>query len=258
MMCRPVISRITNTPRGAAVAVALAALVLLAGTATMQAQVTGIPHGGPANLPEEQPRVSPDTLFLFTPARSLIDSLGITADYRDVAGIDILFSNSGFGIGGFYQHNYTHTLSGFINLGITGSRNRDEFDQYDYDRQDWRVPGKINRLYTLPLTIGLRYRLLEQVLVDNFRPYANVGIGPSLIVALPYEYEFFTSMGHASARVTAGGFVGIGAEIGGSRPLLGVNIRYFYIPLHPGMESLRNDPITNFGGLFLTMHVGFM
>jgi opacity protein-like surface antigen len=227
--------------------------------ASVAAQVTGEPTGsGHGGTVEGGTPIPDDTLFVFEPARPLIDSLGVLTEASDVYGFDLLFSNSGFGAGGFYQHNYSQRLAGFIDLGITGSRKTDEFDQYDASRRDWRVPGKVNRLYTLPLTIGLRYRVFDEVLVDNFRPYINAGVGPSMIVALPYQYEFFSSFGHAKFAFTAGGFVGIGAEIGGSRPVLGVNLRYFYIPLKPGLESIENDPITDFGGLFLTMNVGFM
>lgn len=236
-------------------AIVIAALVAVT---SAHAQVTGAPRRTPGELPDEPPGVPRDTLFLFQPARPLVDSISFAESVRDVFGLDLLFSNSGFGAGAFYQHNYSQSLAGFINLGITGSRNRDEFDQYDQQAQDWRVPGKVNRLYTLPLTIGLRVRFFEHVLVDNFRPFANIGVGPTMVVALPYDYDFFSSFGHARAYFTGGGFVGIGAEIGSSRPMLGVNIRYFYIPLRPGVESLIDDPITDFGGLFLTMNVGFM
>jgi hypothetical protein len=238
----------------------LLALLILLFLAPVPArtQVTGVPSGSGRGEPGGETTVPSDTLFVFEPARPLIDSLGVLTEASDVYGFDLLFSNSGFGAGGFYQHNYSQRLSGFIDLGITGSRKTDEFDQYDAAKRDWRVPGKVNRLYTLPLTVGLRYRVFDEVLVDNFRPYFNVGVGPSMIVALPYQYEFFSSFGHARFAFTGGGFIGIGAEIGGSRPVLGVNLRYFYIPLKPGLESIQNDPITDFGGLFLTMNVGFM
>ncbi|HVZ39604.1 MAG TPA: hypothetical protein VHI13_10030 [Candidatus Kapabacteria bacterium] len=235
----------------------LAAAVFLLLPAAMAAQVTGAPRGNPAELPEEPPGVPADTLFLFAAARPLIDSTSVLTQPRNIYGVDLLFSNSGFGAGVFYQHNYSQALAGFVNLGVTGSRDRDEFEQYDYQLQDWRVPGKVNRLYTLPLTVGIRYRVFDEVLVDNFRPYFNAGAGPSLIVALPYDYEFFSSFSHARAYATFGGFVGAGAEVGSGHPTLGVNVRYFFIPIHPGLESLRNDPITDFGGLFLTMNIGF-
>lgn len=235
----------------------LVALLVL-GCAYSMAQVTGKPTGSvPGSVPGTS-SIPADTLFIFKPARPLIDSISISAEYHSALGFDALFSNSGFGAGGYYQHNYSPNLSGFVNLGITGSRKTDEFEEYDSETNDWRVPGKVNRLYTFPLTFGLRYRLFDEVLVDNFRPYVNIGAGPTMIVALPYEYEFLKSLGHANFYFTGGGFFGVGAEIGGSRPLLGVNLRYYYIPLHPGVESLRGDPITDFGGLFLTMNVGFI
>lgn len=232
-------------------------VLLIAIGANAPAQVTGVPSGTGRPSGPSRPGIPSDTLFIFQPARPLIDSQSVANRWDDAYGFDLLFSNSGFGAGGFYQHNYTDKLSGFVNLSATGSRKSDEFEQYDAAAQDYRVPGKINRLYTFPLTVGLRYRLLDEVLVDNFRPYANIGVGPTMIVALPYDYSFFRSFGHAQTYFTAGGFVGIGAEVGGRKPVLGVNLRYFYIPFQRGLESVKGDPITDFGGLFLTMNVGF-
>ena len=178
-------------------------------------------------------------------------------DKRDMFGGDFLFSNSGFGAGIFYQRNFSSTFSGFVNLGFTGSRTKDEFPQWNYETNAPEVPNKVNRLYTMPLVVGLRYRLFEGELSEEFRPYINAGLGPSMIIALPYEYEFFTSMGHASTYFTAGTFVGFGAEFGDGATLMGVNLRYFYIPMEPGVESLRNEPISDFGGFFLTFNLGF-
>lgn len=216
----------------------------------------------PTTRPGEPQSVPEDTLFLFTPARPLIDSTATAERYDEAIGFDILFSNSGFGTGGFYQRPISEKLAWFINLGITGSRNRDELpdripDPDDPYRYRWDVPGKVNRVFTLPLTIGVNYRVLENTLVENFRPYVNAGLGPTMILALPYEYDFFQSFGHASAHFTGAAFVGLGAELGNSQPTLGINVRYYYIPYAPGVESLRGDPITQFGGIFLTANVGF-
>lgn len=216
----------------------------------------------PTTDPKEPQAVPADTLFLFTPARPLVDSTATAERYDEALGFDILFSNSGFGLGGFYQRPISEKLAWFVNLGITGSRNRDEFPErmvdpnppynYKYD-----IPGKVNRVFTLPLTIGASYRILENTLVENFRPYINAGVGPTMILALPYEYDFFSSFGHARAQFTGGGFVGVGAELGNSQPTLGLNVRYYYIPFKPGVESLQGDPITQFGGIFLTANIGF-
>lgn len=240
-------------------AFAFALLLFLMG-GTLVAQVTGEPSGTPQSA--DQPTGIGDTLFIFQPARPLIDSSGLSSEYRSAWGLNVLFSNSGFGGGVFYEWALSKRLGALIDLGISGARQSDEFPVWTPSPDpggfgDYVVPGKVNRLFEIPLMVGLRYRVLDNLLVDNVRPYINAGIGPSMIVALPYQYEFFSSFGHARAYYTGGGFVGIGAEFGSGRPLLGVNIRYFYIPLHPGVESLQDQPITDFGGLFLTLNIGF-
>jgi hypothetical protein len=239
--------------------VTVLALVLVV-TQLSVAQTPGEPV--PTGRPSEPQTVPADTLFLFTPARPLIDSTATAERYDEALGFDILFSNSGFGVGGFYQRPISDKAAWFVNLGITGSRNRDEFPVYMRDQEDpsnvrWDIPGKVNRVFTFPLTIGASYRVLENALVENFRPYVNAGVGPTMILALPYDKEFFTSFGYATAYFTGGGFVGVGADFGTTQPTLGVNVRYYYIPFKPGVESLQGDPITQFGGIFLTANVGF-
>jgi hypothetical protein len=231
-------------------------LLLLANATLVTAQVTGEPGTPPPRTPPPSTSVPADTLFIFDPVAPLVDTLKSPSERRDIIGVDFLFSNSGYGLGGYYQRNFSTSLSGFVNVGFTGSRTKDELPVWN--GEDYVVPNKVNRLYTIPMVIGLRYRLFEGELDDDFRPYVNAGVGPSMVLALPYEYEFFRSFGHARTYFTAGGFLGFGAEFGEKRPILGVNLRYFYIPLRPGVESLRDDPISDFGGLFLTLNIGFL
>lgn len=197
-------------------------------------------------------QASPDTLFVFPPGRPLIDSARIVGDAKNVIGFDILFSASGLGLGGFAEVKLSSHLSGFVSLSITGSRNTDEFPDYSGN-----VPNKVNRLFTVPIMIGLRRRLCSISLSHEFRPYINAGFGPSLLIALPYSYDLIPSVGHAETYVTGGGFVGVGAHVGNGRPVIGFNARYFVIPYSPGLESIRGSKITQFGGLFLTMTIGF-
>lgn len=194
-----------------------------------------------------------DTLYLFMPVRSLIDSLSSEHGMSQVVGFDILFSSSGLGVGGFLQHNFSNVLSGFANVSITGTRNADEFPDYNGN-----VPNKVNRLFTLPLLVGLRRRLFDQAITSDFRPYVNVGVGPVILAALPYDYELLPSIRHAYLYVTGGGFVGVGAESASGQPIIGFNARYFVVPFQSGLESIRENRITDFGGLFLTMNVGFI
>ncbi|MCE7933978.1 MAG: hypothetical protein DYG96_05235 [Chlorobi bacterium CHB2] len=238
---------------------AIAAMLMAAIPAV--AQVTGeVPPASPPTTAPPFPQfptgsAPPDTLFIFTPVAPLIDTLRKSTEVEDLFGIDVLFSNSGFGGGAFYQRKLGATLSLFANLGVTGSRTKDELDEWN--GYEYRVPNKVNRLYTFPLMIGVRQRLFAERLSDEFRPFLNAGVGPSLVLTLPYEYSFFSSFGHAAAHLTAGGFVGIGADFGEGDPVIGANLRYYIIPISPGIESLKNEPITDFGGLFLTLNISF-
>lgn len=239
--------------------IALAGIAVALLTASpVVAQVTGeTPPALPPSIPQFP--VAPagaDTLFIFTPVAPLIDTVRKSTQVDDLFGIDVLFSNSGFGAGGFYQRKVSSNLSLFVNLGVTGSRTKDELDLWD--GYEYRVPNKVNRLYTFPLMFGLRQRLFAERLSDEFRPFLNAGVGPSLVLALPYQYSFFSSFSHAATRVTGGGFVGLGADFGESNPVIGVNLRYYIIPISPGIESLKDEPIKDFGGLFLTLNISFL
>ncbi|MCC7437532.1 MAG: hypothetical protein IT211_03445 [Armatimonadetes bacterium] len=239
--------------------IALAGIAVALLTASpVVAQVTGeVPPATPPSIPQFPARpAGADTLFIFTPVAPLIDTVRKSSEVDDLVGIDVLFSNSGFGAGGFYQRKVSSNLSLFVNLGVTGSRTKDELDEWN--GYEYRVPNKVNRLYTFPLMIGLRQRLFAERLSDEFRPFLNAGAGPSLVLALPYEHSFFSSFGYATARVTGGGFVGLGADFGESSPAVGVNLRYYIIPISPGIESLKDEPIKDFGGLFLTLNISFL
>jgi hypothetical protein len=201
----------------------------------------------------------PDSLIVFTSAKPLLaDSLDDRI-YKRIWGFNILFSGNGFGAGFFYQRLYTPTISGFIDLGISGARNTDELEYLDPYTGRPFVPGKVNRLYMFPLMAGIQYRLFAGTLSESLRPFVNIGAGPALIMAAPYPEAFFGSVSSATLYGRFGGFAGIGAAIGAmNRTSLSVNLRYYYIPFGGnGLESIKDLPITDFGGLFLTLSVGF-
>ena len=58
--------------------------------------------------------------------------------YDDAWGVDILLSNNGFGIGGFYRHEYTREIFGTVTFGIAESKDDNEVEYYDY----WGKGGK--------------------------------------------------------------------------------------------------------------------
>lgn len=218
----------------------------------LNAQVTGAPLPG---KPHEE-----DSTIIFKSPRPLISEQQQSKLNSKIWGVDVLFSTNGFGAGFFYQRNFSDLTSGFINLGISGARNSDEFEEYDYVNNEYFIRGKVNRLYIFPLTIGVQYRLFADKIAETFRPHVNAGVGSSFIVAVPYErgVSFFTSIGDAKNYMRFAGFIGIGADLGAfGKNSMGVNVRYYFIPFGgDGLESISGLPITDFGGLFLTISVG--
>ncbi len=171
-------------------------------------------------------------------------------------GVDIMVSTNGFGLGTFYRHEYSDELSGFIDFSISEAKDDDEVDFIDYYGNTYS-PGKVNRFLVMPLFLGLEKRLFKDDILDNFRPYVNAAAGPAIIYVFPYNQEYFSALGKGQPKYTAGGYVGIGAYFGSEKSnLLGLNLRYYYLPYFSGLESLQNVEKKQFGGFFITLNFG--
>lgn len=229
----------------------LLGVVLFLATTTLQAQITG-----------EDPSPT-DSVMVFEPAEPLIGGIDLDAPAKHAIGLDLLFSASGWGIGGFYQRELTTNLSGFLHLGISGRRNTDEFENAFLGPIPV-VSNKVNRLFMVPLTIGAQYRVFREALQETFRPFVSLGVTPTYIMATPYirdgqYYDFFAAFGHATSYVRLGGVIGVGSFFGSpaTGSLIGVQLRYFAIPFGgSGIESVRNNPVRDFGGIFLSLTIG--
>jgi hypothetical protein len=179
----------------------------------------------------------------------------------DAWGVDILVSNNGFGLGGFLRHEYSEDLSGTMTLAFSEAKDDNEVEYVDYYGETI-VPGKINRFILVPLHFGVQYRLFAEDILDNFRPYVNAAIGPTLVFSSPYDREFFNSLGYGQAHYTVGGYVGFGAFFGSAHESLsGVNIRYYFEPIQKGLDSMMNsdgsiEKKKDFGGFFITFNFG--
>lgn len=181
-------------------------------------------------------------------------------DYPDkMWGMDIMFSDGGFGLGTFYRNSFSESLTGFIDFSISESKDEREIEYVDYFGQI-RSVGKKNRAFLFPVNAGLQYRIFKNQLTDNLRPYINAGIGPTFVVTTPYEEEFFSSFKHAKLTMAAGGYIGFGANFGLSKKnLIGLNFRYYFIyTINKGIERLENNYDNFLGGFFLTINIGLM
>lgn len=182
-------------------------------------------------------------------------------DFPDNAfGMDVMFSEGGFGLGAFYRHELTEKFTFFTDFSVSEAKDDNEFETYNYYTGQSFTFGKKNRIFLLPLNSGIQYRLFESVIHDNLRPYVNLGIGPSIIVTTPYSLEFFKSFGKAQAHYALGGYFGLGANFGlDQSSLIGINLRYYLIKfLGDGVESLHGKKKTDFGGFYLTINIGLM
>jgi hypothetical protein len=206
-------------------------------------------------------RAQIDTNIVFESPNKNFASSAKTSSLLDAWGLDILISNNGFGLGGFYRHQYTNELFGTVTFAISDAKDDNEVEYVTYYGQTI-VPGKINRFLLIPLDFGMQYRLFADDILDNFRPYINGAIGPTLVFASPYEREFFNSLRYGQAHFTVGGYIGFGAFFGSDKESLsGINIRYYFVPFKKGIDSMVNgygeiDTKKDFGGFFITLNFG--
>jgi hypothetical protein len=183
---------------------------------------------------------------------------------RNAFGMDLVFSEGGFGLGTFYRRTVTDKITLFTDFSISEAKDPQEISYIDYYGQT-QTPNKVNRAFLMPLNFGIQYRLFENIIFDNLRPYVNFGVGPSLVLTTPYALEFFNAFGKAHARYTVGGYVGIGANFGLDKSsLVGLNLRYYLIHFfNEGIEILDVNATNgrlenNLGGVFITLNIGMM
>ncbi|MGQ9818306.1 MAG: hypothetical protein ACUVQ1_00020 [Candidatus Kapaibacteriales bacterium] len=214
--------------------------------------------GGKVVTGEDKPLITKDTTIRFTSPRPLIENEMNEDFHIKFWGLNFLLSNNGFGFGGYYESYLSPSFSVFASLYLSGARNTDEFEYYNPITGEIFIPGKINRLYILPLTIGFNNFVFTKLFNSNFSPYLSFGLGPTIIISTPYQKEFFTSFGYARFFVRFGSFVGLGVNFPTTtKSYFGVSTRYYWIPFGGnGLESIIDMPIKDFGGVFISLNFG--
>jgi outer membrane protein W len=199
---------------------------------------------------------NPDSEYAFMPIKEVAPD---TVEKTNALGVDIMLGTNGFGMGFFYKQNLTGTLSWTFSISGSEAKAPNEMDTYYYDPiygYQKTVLGKVNQLFVFPAMFGMQYRLFKDDLTGSFRPYVCGGVGPNAIFAAPYNQPFSWSMSHGRGYFGAGGYIGIGAYFGmDTGSLMGVNIKYYILPMAHGIESLQNEPMANFNSLFLSLNI---
>lgn len=174
-------------------------------------------------------------------------------------GVDLMFTEGGFGLGTFYRRSFGQNLTGFVDFSISETKDDREINYVDYWGNSF-TPNKVNRAFMLPLNFGIQYRLFSDVLTENLRPHVSIGVGPTILLTTPYDEEFFSSFGRAKANYAIGGYLGFGANMGSSKSnLIGLNVRYYYTQLlGDGVELMTNSFKKSFGQFTLMLTIGIM
>lgn len=172
-------------------------------------------------------------------------------------GFGFMISESGFGISSAYYYHPNSTISLFSELSISEVNDDKEFEFIDYWGNKYIV-GKKNRIYKIPLYFGLQYRLFEEEIMDNFRPYISVALGPDMFFYAPYQnIEFFKSLKYGRVKYGIGGYIGFGLYFGAVNTLQGINIRYTYSHLFDeGIESLERKPLKDIRSFYIVLTFG--
>jgi hypothetical protein len=185
----------------------------------------------------------------------------------NAVGMDLIFSEGGFGLGGFYRHSVSDVVTFFTDLSISEAKDPQEFTYTYFDGISYQsyTPNKVNRAFLLPLNFGVQYRLFENVIFDNLRPYIDAAVGPTMVITDPDSTEFFKAIGKAHARYTIGGYIGIGANFGLDKSsLVGLNVRYYIVHFFTQGVNILNNPDgtprfeNDLGGIFITLNIGLM
>lgn len=174
--------------------------------------------------------------------------------------MNIMFSEGGIGLGTFYRYSFSQKVTGILDLSMSESKDDREFEYINpYTGQSF-IAGKKNRVFVLPLSLGVQYRIFEGSLTDNLRPYISAGAGPTMVMTTPYEKEFFNAFGDAKTYYALGAYVGFGANFGLSKKsLIGLNVKYHYMRLfNGGVENMEMKKREQLGGFYLTLSIGVM
>lgn len=175
-------------------------------------------------------------------------------------GADIMFGDAGFGLGTFFRKQIDTKWTLFADLSFSETKDEREFEYYDYYTGQFYTAFKKNRIFQIPINFGAHFRIFENTISDNLRPFIVAGAGPNILVTTPADLEFFNSFGKAKAKLAAGGYVGLGANFGlDKKSLVGITARYYYSKvLDGGVESLQGKVKTEIQGFFITLNLGLM
>lgn len=169
--------------------------------------------------------------------------------YGSGAGLEVVITNSGFGLGAYINGAVGSRTSLALDLNIGSEKSEREVKFIGFGQNF--IPDKANYFLRVPVRLGIQRRLWQEDIEDNFRPYAQLTFGPTLGWVYPYfdddnnngsydagerRYEGFGSLLKGELRFGIGGMVGLGAHFGESTRIaqgmrVGYSFNYFFDPI---------------------------
>ena len=191
---------------------------------------------------------------------SVSQSKPVIKEPRNNWSMGLSYSERGFGPSFSYYIPSGKSTDLFLNLSVSGVTDSREFERTDFYGNAIPVQNKINRVYMSTLSFGMRKELFKDDIEGEFLPIFNIGISPSIIFMNPYDQNFFSALGRTTTSFGLGGFTGLGVSFRQSRDMsINFNLSYYYIKVVGNeVESIKDNPIDNIGGVQLGFAINFM
>jgi hypothetical protein len=190
------------------------------------------------------------------PEATGVDAPREAIPYGSGMGLEILLTNSGFGLGGYHSTALDSATSFHIEASLSTGKDEREVKFFGFGGRSY-IPDKANYLLMLPIQAGVTRRLFQNSIEDNFRPYLQVTGGPTLGWEYPYfndqngdglldddesTYDAFSGFFKGHPRLGLGGMLALGAHFGRSEKVTqGVRIGYSFTYFFRGIQLLEPD-----------------
>lgn len=178
---------------------------------------------------------------------------------RNSWSLGLNYGENGFGpYAGLYS-SLGRTTDMVFSISISGVTDEREIERFDVFGNSV-VVNKINRVFMIPLSAGIRKELFKDDIDGDFLPIFNIGVAPTLVLTNPYNESYFAAFGNTQTYFAFGGYAGFGVSFRQNKSMsMNVNFNYYYLPLiGDGVQSLQYNTINDVGGLQLSLGVIFL
>ena len=183
----------------------------------------------------------------------------VKKEKRNSWSLGLNYGENGFGpYAGLYS-SLGRTTDLVFSISVSGVTDEREIERFDVFGNSV-VVNKINRVFMIPLSAGIRKELFKDDIDGDFLPIFNIGVAPTLVLTNPYNESYFAAFGNTQTHFAFGGYAGVGVSFRQNKSMsMNVNFNYYYLPVvGDGVQSLQYSTINDVGGLQLSLGVIFL